>query len=215
MTFEGIPFAALDFYEDLAADNSKTFWTDHKHVYDESVRAPLQALGAELADEFGPAKLFRPYRDVRFSADKTPYKINQGMWFDDTSVYIHVDAAGLMLAGGYWRTAPDQVARLRAAIDNDVAAVRLQAALDAVRKAGFEVGGTRLTRVPNGFAKDHPRADLLRHKTLTAHREYGSPDWLCTPRAKGRIAVALRKLAPLNEWLDDNVGASTLPSHRS
>ena len=74
MTFTGIPVAALDFYEDLEADNSKSFWTAHKHIYEESVRTPLEALAAELEPEFGSPKLFRPYRDVRFAKDKTPYK---------------------------------------------------------------------------------------------------------------------------------------------
>ena len=64
--FAGIPIAALDFYEDLEADNSKAFWTAHKHVYDEAVRGPMDALLAELSAEFGTPKVFRPYRDVRF-----------------------------------------------------------------------------------------------------------------------------------------------------
>ncbi len=70
MSFDGFPIAALDFYEDLEDDNSKTFWQAHKHVYDESVRAPMEALLLELEKPFGPAKLFRPYRDVRFSKEK-------------------------------------------------------------------------------------------------------------------------------------------------
>ena len=82
MTFTGIPTAALDFYEDLEADNTKSFWTAHKQVYDEAVRAPLEALCLELEKQYGAAKLFRPYRDVRFAKDNTPYKTHQGAWFD-------------------------------------------------------------------------------------------------------------------------------------
>jgi uncharacterized protein (DUF2461 family) len=67
MTFDGIPFAALDFYEDLETDNSKVFWTAHKAVDDESVRAPLEALAVELTKEFGAPNSFRPYRDVRLA----------------------------------------------------------------------------------------------------------------------------------------------------
>jgi uncharacterized protein (DUF2461 family) len=79
--FTGIPAAALDFYDDLEQDNSKTFWTAHKAIYDEAVRAPMEALAADLAKDYGEGKLFRPYRDVRFSKDKTPYKTHQGVWF--------------------------------------------------------------------------------------------------------------------------------------
>ncbi len=71
MTFNGIPVAALDFYEDLETDNSKAFWTAHKQVYDEMVKAPLEALSAALAPEFGTPKFFRPYRDIRFAKVKS------------------------------------------------------------------------------------------------------------------------------------------------
>src|ERR1051325_11884594 len=74
MAFRGWPAEALEFYEGLEADNSKTYWTAHKTVYDEKVHAPMLALLAELEPEFGAGKIFRPYRDVRFSADKSPYK---------------------------------------------------------------------------------------------------------------------------------------------
>ena len=95
MAFDGIPIAALDFYEDLESDNTKAFWTAHKNVYDGSVRAPLEALAAELAPEFGQPKFFRPYRDMRFSKDKTPFKTAQGVWFGESSSYMQVSAEGL------------------------------------------------------------------------------------------------------------------------
>lgn len=68
------------------------------------------------------------------------------------------------------------------------------------------IGGHQLTRVPSGFEKDHPRAELLRHKTLTGSRDLGFPDWLHTPRAKGEIVKAWRALRPLVAWLDTHVG---------
>ena len=72
MSFAGFPDEGLVFYEGLEADNSKTYWAQHRQVYDAHVRAPMQALVDALAPEFGTPKLFRPYRDVRFSHDKTP-----------------------------------------------------------------------------------------------------------------------------------------------
>ena len=206
MKFEGIPLAALDFYEDLENDNSKSFWTAHKHVYDESVRAPLEALAAELERQFGPAKLFRPYRDVRFSKDKTPYKTAQGAWFGESALYLQISAAGLFVAGGYWQTSSAQVDRLRRAVADDVVGPQLERALTGLRRKKFTVGGEQLSRVPAGFAKDHPRADLLRYKTLTAHRELGAPDWLPTPAARAEIVKAWRGMLPLVSWLETHVG---------
>jgi uncharacterized protein (DUF2461 family) len=74
MTFKGWPDRALAFYDGLEADNSKAYWLDHKDVYERDVKAPMEALLAELTKEFGETKLFRPYRDVRFSADKSPFR---------------------------------------------------------------------------------------------------------------------------------------------
>jgi uncharacterized protein (TIGR02453 family) len=206
VSFTGIPNAALDFYEDLEADNSKAFWTAHKTIYDESVRIPIQALADELAHEFGMPKFFRPYRDVRFSKDKTPYKTHQGVWFGESSSYLQVSAAGLFVAAGYWDTSSAQVDRMRRAVDDDVAGPALQRAITAVERKGFELGGHTLTRVPAGYDKDHPRGDLLRYKSLTAHRDFGCPDWLANKRAKTEIVNAWRAVAPLTAWLDTHVG---------
>jgi uncharacterized protein (TIGR02453 family) len=206
VSFTGIPLAALDFYEDLENDNSKGFWTAHKSVYDESVKAPLEALATELEKQFGPAKLFRPFRDVRFAKDKTPYKTHQGVWFGESSLYLQVSAAGLRLGGGYWHIGSAQVDRLRRAVASDVAGPLLERTLAGVRRKKLEIGGEQITRVPSGYDKDHPRADLLRYKSLTAATDLGAPDWLPTPKAKGEIIKVWRAMIPLIGWLDTHVG---------
>src|SRR3954469_2308892 len=146
VSFIGIPTAALDFYEDLEADNSKAFWTAHKQVYDEQVKAPMEALAHELGKQFGEAKLFRPYRDVRFAKDKTPYKTHQGVYFAESGLYLHISAAGLFVGGGYWDTSSAQVERLRRAIADDVAGPELERILAGVRRKKLEIGGQRLSR---------------------------------------------------------------------
>jgi uncharacterized protein (TIGR02453 family) len=206
VAFTGIPIAALDFYEDLENDNSKSFWTAHKHVYEEAVRAPLEALAAELEKQYGPAKLFRPYRDVRFAKDKTPYKTHQGVWFGDASRYLQVSAAGLMLAGGYWDTSSAQVDRMRRGVADDIAGPVLAKAVAGLRRKGYRVGGAELTRVPAGYPKDHPRADLLRFKTITTAIDLGCPDWLSTSRAKAEVIARWKAMTPLIAWLDTHVG---------
>jgi uncharacterized protein (TIGR02453 family) len=204
--FAGIPIAALDFYEDLEADNCKAFWTSHKHIYDESVRGPVEALAEALTKEFGTPKFFRPYRDVRFSKDKTPYKTHQGVWFGESSTYLHISAAGLFVAAGYWDTSSAQVDRLRRGVADELAGPRLERALAELRRKGFEIGGHQLTRVPSGYDREHPRADLLRYKSLTAHRDFGCPAWLATKRAQTEITKAWRTMGSLVSWLDTHVG---------
>jgi len=214
VTFEGIPFAGLDFYEDLEADNCKSFWTAHRHIYDEQVKAPLQELAAELAPEFGPAKFFRPFRDVRFAKDKTPYKTHQGVYFTESRRYLQVSAAGLYASGGFYEMAADQLARYRRAVAEDLPGQALAQSIALAEKLRLEIRGEQLTRVPAGFAKDHPRVQLLRHKSIWATREFGCPDWLQTARAKTELVKAWRAMQPLIDWLEKNVGPSDLPVAR-
>jgi uncharacterized protein (TIGR02453 family) len=206
MTFDGFPVAALDFYEDLENDNSKGFWTAHKTIYDEAVRMPLDALITELQGEFGRAKIFRPYRDVRFAKDKSPYKTQQGVYFSQTRRYFHISAAGLFVGGGYYDMSGEQITRYRRAAADDVTAAGLVAALTKSRRAKLELGGEQLTRVPSGYPKDHPREDLLRRKSVVLRRDLGFGDWLQSARAKTELVLAWRAMAPLITWLDNNVG---------
>ena len=202
--FNGIPVEALDFYEDLAADNSKAFWTAHKAVYDTAVTEPMTALVAELEDEFGPAKIFRPYRDVRFSKDKTPYKTAQGAVVHvapGAGYYVQIDASGLYLGSGFYSATTEQITRLRETIDDEVRGAELVRILDKLRTAGFTVGGEQLKTRPKGYPADHPRIDLLRHKTLVASLAVGAPAWLHTPAAATEIRTAWRTMGPLMEWL--------------
>jgi uncharacterized protein (TIGR02453 family) len=214
MGFDGFPDEGLVFYEGLEADNSKTYWTQHRAVYESCVRAPLQAMVDELAPEFGTAKVFRPYRDVRFSADKTPYKTHQGAVVTAEgrgagSLYVQVSADGLQVSGGAWRLESDQVARYRRAVADDVQGGRLQAEVDRLAAAGWAIEGDRLTRVPAGFDRDDPRADLLRHRSLYATRRWVPVDWLHDRRALDEVRAAWRDLDALTTWLADNVGATT------
>jgi uncharacterized protein (TIGR02453 family) len=215
VSFDGFPDEGLVFYEGLEADNSKTYWTQHKADYEAHVRAPFQALLDELAPEFGTPKVFRPYRDVRFSADKTPYKTHQGAVVRPEegvlgAWYVQISAEGLMVGGGVWRLESDQVARYRRAVVDDLQGPRLVAEVERLKKAGYGIGGDRLTRTPKGFdVDDEIRADLLLHKAITSHQHWEPADWLHERSALDRVRTAWRDFVPLNGWLADNVGVTT------
>ena len=219
MTFQGFPDEGLAFYEGLEADNSKTYWTLHRPVYEDCVRAPMQALLDELAGEFGSPKLFRPYRDVRFSNDKTPYKTHQGAVVNPAgrgagAWYVQVSADGLMVAGGCWRLESDQVARYRRAVTDDLQGRRLADEVARLTSRGWTVGGDRLTRLPRGFDVDDDRTELLRHRSLHVAKEFEPEPWLHERAALDRVREAWRDVVTLNAWLADNVGASTKETRR-
>lgn len=211
MAFSGWPEEALDFYDGLAADNSKTYWTANRAVYDELVLGPMAELVDELGAEFGDTKVFRPYRDVRFSPDKTPYKTHIGAMVG--SGYVQLSADGLAAGDGMYVMAPDQLDRYRRAVASDRAGPELEQVIAMVEKAGIGVSGRdTLKSAPRGYPADHPRIGLLRHKGLVAWQEWPAGAWLGTAEAKDRVVTFLRTTRPLSEWLADRVGPSMGPA---
>ena len=126
MAFGGWPAEALEFYEGLEADNSKSYWTSHKAAYQDVVLRPMEALTELLAPEFGEPKIFRPYRDIRFSTDKTPYKTHIGATIGRTG-YVQFSADGLAAGAGMWQLDPARLARYRAAVAAEPAGPELAA----------------------------------------------------------------------------------------
>ena len=210
VSFSGFPPEALAFYEGLAADNTKAYWDAHRDVYEDCIREPLELLVAELVPEFGGAKVFRPYRDVRFSKDKTPYKTAQAALFtaDGGSAhrYVQLSAGGLMVGGGRYHLERDELAKVRRAIDDEVHGKELERIREELEAAGMTYMPPEVKTAPRGFAKDHPRIDLLRRRRHVAMRTFAPEPWLHTPEAKERIAEAWRRMAPLNAWLERQIG---------
>src|SRR5688500_3890399 len=138
-TFDGIPAAAAGFYAELEQNNNREWWLAHAAVYQESVKGPLQALLAQLEPRFGPAKIFRPNRDIRFSQDKSPYKTAQGAFAsyqEGVGYYLHLAADGLLVGGGYHSHSPAQLGRYRNAVDASGTGESLQQIVGAIQSAG-------------------------------------------------------------------------------
>jgi uncharacterized protein (TIGR02453 family) len=210
MTFRGWPAEALEFYDELEADNSKAFWQRNKHVYERLVRAPMEELLAELEPDWGEGRIFRPYRDVRFSRDKSPYKTHIGATIG--AGYVQLSAAGLAVGCGMWEMARDQLERYREAVDADRSGTELTSLVADARSDGLEVmGHDTLKTAPRGYPKDHPRIELLRFKGIVAWQEWPAAAWLGTRRAKDRVVGFLERSRPLDAWLQANVGPSSLP----
>lgn len=217
MTFTGFGEHAIDFYDGLEVDNSKSYWEDNKHRYAADVRAPMEALLAELtgefATDFGRATVFRPYRDVRFAKDKTPYKTHCGGVIEPGrgagAYYVEVGPAGLRVGGGCFHLESDQLARFRAAVAEDLHG--FEGIVAKLAKAGWEIKGDRLKTRPRGYDADHPRIELLKHRSLYAARVWEPDDALHERETFNRVRKAWRALRPINEWARDHVGVSELP----
>lgn len=204
MSFTGFPEAALDFYDDLEADNSKVFWEAHKEIYKSAVAAPMAALMEDLADEFGTAKIFRPHRDIRFSKDKTPFKTHQGAFVavgPATGYYVQIGAPGVRVGSGFYDASATRLAAFRQAIDNDLYGPALEQIVAKLRRTGWEIAGETLKTAPRGWDVDHPRIELLRRKSLSAMRDYGFDEIIHTPKLVPQIRKHWRQTTALLDWL--------------
>jgi uncharacterized protein (TIGR02453 family) len=214
--FSGFGEHAIDFYDGLVVDNSKAYWDDNREIYNNDVRAPMETLLAELSaefgGEFGTAKVFRPYRDVRFAKDKAPYKTNCGGVIEQGrgggAYYVEISPAGLRVGGGCFYLESDQIARFRAAIAEELHGPAFEQMVNKLRRTGWEILGQQLKTKPKGYEADHPRIDLLKHKSLYAARTWEPADFLHERECFTRVRKAWRELRPLNEWARDHVGVT-------
>ena len=217
-TFQGFGEDCFDFYDGLAADPTKAYWDERKPLWLAAVREPVEALVADLEPTFGRAKVFRPNRDVRFAKDKRPYKDHQGAVIEadgSGALYVQVSARGMLVAGGMWQMAPDQVARWREACGTASSLPVLLEKLGAVpagepptAEPAWSLPEPTLVRVPKPYDTAHPMADLLRCRQVSLSKAYAPAEWMHTPQAAEVVARDWTELQALREWLAAHVGAS-------
>jgi uncharacterized protein (TIGR02453 family) len=215
--FEGFSPEVHEWFLGLEADNSKEYFAAHLEFFEESIRGQMEALLTELGEQFGgEVKMFRQNRDIRFSADKSPYKTNtygvlRGTEVAAQGLYASISASGLVAGSGYHVMARDQLERYREAVADDRHGAELRKLVAKAEKAGLEVWGESLATAPRGYPKDHERIGLLRRKSLSlgattdSERGIGRADGLRFVRRTWRAA------APVTGWLDEHVGSTTMP----
>ena len=194
------------FFVGLQVNNSKAYFESHRKQYERDVKGPMVALLADLEPEFGAARLSRPNRDIRFSADKSPYKTNI---YASTSAggYVALDADGLVAGGGRYMMEPSELAMYREAVAAKASGEKIAAIVAALRAKGYGVEGQELKRVPPPHHQDHPRGDLLKHKRLIYWRRWEVAPWIATPKARERVRQAWHDGADLKAWLARHIGA--------
>ena len=206
--FRGFPAWGVRFYAELERDNTREFWAANKARWEADVRAPMRALLDELEPEFGQARLFRPHRDIRFSADKSPYKTHQGALAGPhlgVGFYVQISSDGLTVGGGFRTHSPAQTEQFRDAVADDATGSEVEPIVAGLESAGFALEGATLKTRPRGYPADHPRIDLLRRKELMAIQRLGTPPWLGTPEAADQVRAAWRQIRPLTNWVTAHV----------
>jgi uncharacterized protein (TIGR02453 family) len=216
MSFAGIPIEAVEFFERLENHNTRDWWELNKAEYGSVVKTPFELLLASLGSKYQPWRIYRPHRDTRFVADKSPYKTFIGAVTQlpgGTGFFVQISAKGLLIGSGYPMMAPDQLARFRAAIDDTRSGAQFVATVAQQRLLGVNITGGRydpLKRTPRGYSNDHLRADWLRVKGVEIPNRVGVPKWLSTSQATSEVATIMKSGRPVNAWLDRFVGPSGL-----
>jgi uncharacterized protein (TIGR02453 family) len=225
-SFTGFPKDAMGFWAELAMHMDKAWFDGAKARYQAQWVGPMTALLDQVAAGLTPVygrgglgapKVMRIHRDVRFSKDKTPYKTHLGAVIPAgerglpdggcAALYVHLGLDEEFVGVGTYQFGPEALARWRAAVAGRPGAA-LAPVIARLSAAGFTVGGhDDLKKVPKGFDPEHPRADLLRQRGLTAmfpaiprgliHKP-GFATWLCEHATTA---------APLVGWLVKHVGA--------
>jgi uncharacterized protein (TIGR02453 family) len=194
------------FFSGLVLNNTKAYFEAHRPQYEQEVKRPMVALLADLESEFGPSRLSRPNRDIRFSADKSPYKTNI---YAATRAggYVALDAEGLIAGGGRHVMDAAQLGRFREAVAS-VSGAELVVIVAGLRDKGYEVAGRELKRVPPPYPQDQPRGELLRYKRLIYWQRWTVEPWIATPAARQRVEHAWSDGAKLTAWLTRHLGGA-------
>jgi uncharacterized protein (TIGR02453 family) len=199
--FEGFRPEAIAFLADLAANNDRAWFTPRKAEYEALVKRPMEALCAVLGERFAFHDLpltadpvrspFRIYRDVRFSKDKSPYKTAASARFmavgGGPGAYFHLEPGEIYAGGGLWRPDPPVLAAWRHLVDAEPETVRAAITNPTFVAVFGSLSGDRLTRVPAGYPKDHPAADLLVLKDQVFSTRLSDAD-VCSPSLPDTLA---------------------------
>jgi len=227
-----MPFTqrALGFLRGLARHNEKPWFEAHRDEYEAEVRQPMRDLIEDLDTRFarfapeigGDPKrsMFRIYRDIRFSKDKSPYKTHAACWFHHLNAarnvgseadtgsagyYFHLEPGGRsMIGAGIWMPPRPQLNKLRGAISSNPKDFDKMARSIPRRFGGLDDEGA-LKRMPRGYAEDHPAAKWLRFQSFTSGRTLTDVQ-VTSASLASLLAREYEALLPLVRWLNGSLG---------
>ena len=218
--FAGMPDEGLAFLEDLEERNTKEFFDTNKRLFKEQVEAPFTALVEAATARLrrsvptvGQPKIFRIYRDLRFARDKTPYKTSMSASVPSrppedggpgvaTGFYVNVGPAGLYTASGLYHPGRPELERVRAAVADPELGPELEAILRRAAAKGLEPWLDPLQRLPRPWPADHPRAGLLKARSLVLNRQHERAPWLQTAELLDHLLADWKAMIPFNRWLE-------------
>ena len=215
-----------NFFSDLVENNEKQWFEKNRSRYEADVLDPVKTLVVEIGKRLNKYRpdivaipkidksIFRIYRDVRFSKDKTPYKTHQGIYFwegerkkmECSGFYFHVEPGSFMIAGGMYMMSPEVLKKYRNVVSQPKKATELQKVLAVVEKdKRLEIGGKHYKKFPRGYDHDFQPNEYLLHNGVYAY--YGSDDFSLLKEDKviDFVMQLFNSMMPLHQWLVENI----------
>ena len=218
--FEGFRPEAFSFLRSLKRNNSREWFLPRKEKYEELLKAPMQDLVADLGQAcaksmpetiFDPKKaVYRVYRDVRFSDDKSPYKTHLAASFQTRRVnryeeapgyYVHIEVVSVFVAGGLHSPSGEQLRKIRESISTAPELLLKVVKSPSFRKRYREIQGSTLKTAPRGVDPEHPMIEWLRHKQFYVIQQMDPKAALKRDFAR-TIASELRAMRPFVQWVE-------------
>ena len=212
--FRGFDKDAIAFLHELTIEMNREWFEAnkdrYKRVWVEPLTELLEEVGKKLAKAYAPVKLtphvFRIYRDTRFSRDKAPYKTHVAGVLRagpvGSGMYFHVETGEEWVGAGRYYFEGDELLRWRKKVAGDKTGKEIAGIVARLRKQGYEVGGhDDYKRVPRPYPADHPRAELLRMKGLTAAFPAMPRGMLHRAELVDWIVKHSKAVAPMVKWL--------------
>ena len=201
----------FSFFKKLEKNNNREWFEQHKPEF-KALETTVKQFGKALKDQLNQHdsidrfKLFRVYRDVRFSKDKTPYKIHFGLTWHRTKpeyrggYYLHLKPNDIFLACGFWDPNPADLKRIRQEIDMDADEYRNIINEPNFKRIWGKLQGDAVKTAPKGYAKDHPNIDLLRHKQHIFMVRY-TEEYVAAADFLDRLDTALQAVRPFVDYM--------------
>jgi len=208
-----LPKSLFSFFTDLQQNNNRDWFMEHKPTF-KTLETQVKNFGEQLKDQLNQHdhidrfKLFRIYRDVRFSKDKTPYKTHFGLTWHRTKplyrggYYLHLSPKNNFLACGFWDPNPADLKRIRQEIDIDGEEYRSILNNKTFKSVWGELQGEAVKTAPKGYAKDHSQIDLLRFKQHIFTINYSDKE-ICQPDFVDRANKALQAVRPFVDYMSE------------
>jgi uncharacterized protein (TIGR02453 family) len=224
--FHGFTKATFKFFKDLEISNTKKWFEENRKIYEKNVLEPAQEFVMETGERLKSISpkivaipktdksIFRIYRDMRFSKDKTPYKTHLGIFFwegpkkklGNPGYYLQLDKSSILIAGGLYSLPNDIVKTYRDAISDSKKGTEIARILKKITKnPSYQLGGMRYKRVPRGYDSENPNVDLLLHNGLYIYYEGPIPKEVYSSDFLDYSFGIFKDMLPLHNWIRDNI----------